>query len=111
MTKMKKEISVGIKKENEIIDNLNEENNILVGFFGYFNKKINSIGGIYISKLTFIKKILFGYFMLRNFLKNKEFKENWDLKYNELSVEFQYLWKSVNLPDVVFSLVMKYCSI
>ena len=111
MTKMKKEISVGIKQENEIIDNLNEENNILVGFFGYFNKKINSIGGIYISKLTFIKKILFGYFMLRNFLKNKKFKENWDLKYNELSVEFQYLWKSVNLPDVVFSLVMKYCSI
>ena len=111
ITKMKKEISVGIKQENEIIDNLNEENNILVGFFGYFNKKINSIGGIYISKLTFIKKILFGYFMLRNFLKNKKFKENWDLKYNELSVEFQYLWKSVNLHDAVFALVMKYCSI
>ena len=49
--------------------------------------------------------------MLRNLLKNKEFKENWDLKYNELSVEFQYLWKSVNLPDAVFALVMKYCSI
>ena len=111
ITNMKKEISVGIKQENEIIDNLNEGNNILVGFFGYFKEKINSIGGIYVSKITFIKKILFGYFMLRNLLKNEKFKENWDIKYNKLSIEFQYIWKSVNLPDAIFALVMKYCSI
>ena len=111
ITNMKKEISVGIKQKNEIIDNINEKNDILVGFFGYFNKKLNSIGGIYVSKIAFIKKILFGYFMLRHLLKNKKFKENWDKQYNKLSIEFQYIWKSVNLPDAIFSLVMKYCSI
>ena len=111
ITNMKKEISVGINQGNEIIDNLKGEDNILVGFFGYFKEKINSIGGIYVSKITYIKKLLFGFFLLRNVLKNKKFKENWDIKINKLDSEFQYIWKTVNLPDTVFALVMKYCSI
>ena len=111
ITNMKKEISVGINQGNEIIDNLKGEDNILVGFFGYFKEKINSIGGIYVSKITYIKKLLFGFFLLRNILKNKKFKENWDIKINKLDSEFQYIWKTVNLPDTVFALVMKYCSI
>ena len=111
ITNTKKEISVGINQGNEIIDNLKGEDNILVGFFGYFKEKINSIGGIYVSKITYIKKLLFGFFLLRNILKNKKFKENWDIKINKLDSEFQYIWKTVNLPDTVFALVMKYCSI
>ena len=111
ITNMKKEISVGINQGNEIIDNLKGEDNILVGFFGYFKEKINSIGGIYVSKITYIKKLLFGFFLLRNVSKNKNFKENWDIKINKLDSEFQYIWKTVNLPDTVFALVMKYCSI
>ena len=111
ITNTKKEISVGINQGNEIIDNLKGEDNILVGFFGYFKEKINSIGGIYVSKITYIKKLLFGFFLLRNVSKNKNFKENWDIKINKLDSEFQYIWKTVNLPDTVFALVMKYCSI
>ena len=111
ITNLKKEISVGIKNENEIIDNLNEDD-VLVGFHGYFKKKINSIGGIYISKKDFIKKLLFGFFLLKNYgTKNKKFKEEWDIKYKKLDKEFQYIWKTINLPDSVFSIIMKYCFI
>ena len=111
ITNLKKEISVGIKNENEIIDNLNEDD-VLVGFHGYFKKKINSIGGIYISKKDFIKKLLFGFFLLKNYgTKNKKFKEEWDNKYKKFDKEFQYIWKTINLPDSVFSIIMKYCFI
>jgi len=111
ITNLKKEISVGIKNENEIIDNLNGDD-VLVGFYGYFKKQINSIGGIYISKKDFIKKLLFGFFLLKNYgTKNKKFKEEWDIKYKKLDKEFQYIWKTINLSDSVFSIIMKYCFI
>ena len=111
ITNLKKEISVGIKNENEIIDNLNGDD-VLVGFHGYFKKQINSIGGIYISKKDFIKKLLFGFFLLKNYgTKNKKFKEEWDIKYKKLDKEFQYIWKTINLPDSVFSIIMKCCFI
>ena len=105
-------ITVGIKDGEDKQIELNKKDNIIVGLFGYYFKRINAVGCIYTEKKFFIKKYLFGFFILRKLvLKDKEFKEKWDKNVKSLDIPFQYMWKTINLPDAIFSKIIGICFI
>ena len=110
-TNKNNEITVGIKDGQDKIVEENNKDIIIVGLFGHYLKRISALGCIYADKNFFIKKYLFGFFLLRKLMKDKEFKEKWDKNVNNLDIEFQYLWKTVNLPDAVFSKIVGMCFI
>ena len=50
--------------------------------------------------------------MLNCLTKNDEkFKKETEAHYNKLSNEYKYAWKTVNLPDALFSQVIKFCAV
>ena len=89
----------------------NGGDNIIIGTRGWFDKKLDSMGCVFISKKDYLQKYLFDIFMLRYQIKNNEkFKNEWDKKYKELSVVDQFLWKAANLEDdELFVQILKYC--
>ena len=92
------------------MEELNNGNNVLIGSFGYLRENINAFGCIYINKKVYIEKLLFGFFLLRKILKNnKEFLEKWNKEYKKLDIEFQYVWRFVNLPDSSFVKIIEFC--
>ena len=100
-------ITVGIKDGEDKEIEQNKKDNIIVGLFGHYLKRINAVGCIYTEKNYFIKQYLFGFFFLRKLaLKNKEFKEKWDKNIKILDTPFQYMWKTINLPDALFSKII-----
>ena len=103
-------ISVGSKEGEDKIENKNKEDNVIVGCFGHFTNSINALGCIYVNRKIFIEKLVFGFFLLRKIVKgNKKFKEEWDEKYRGLDIDYQYMWKMVNLPDNSFSKIIQFC--
>ena len=89
---------------------MNEGKNIILGMSGYIGDKLNCIGCSYTSKKEFASSILFKFFFLRHLIKkDEEFKKKWDEKYNELSPEFKMIWRTVNLPDNCFNIIMNTC--
>ena len=111
ITNRNKEISVGIKDdEYNIVDG--NENKIILGIFGYLDIRINALGCFFVNKKYLIKFYLFGFFVLRSIiLNNKEFKKKWDKQYNKLSNSYQFIWKTVNLPDSAFRTIIRFCFI
>ena len=90
----------------------NGGNNVIVGTFGCCNKRLDAIGFLYISKKEYTKLLLNGFFILRHMVKkDNKFKEKWEKDYKNLPIEYQYLWKVVNLPDNPYSIIIKYCYI
>lgn len=91
--------------------NSNGGKNIIIGTFGNTNEKLDSMGCFYISKKDYIMKTsLLSLIILRVKIKNDEkFKEEWNKKYKELPIEYQYLWKAVILPDSSFYQILDYC--
>ena len=88
----------------------NGGNNILVGTLGCFNEKLDATGCYFISKKNFFKLSLLGFLLVKHKIKkDKKFKEEWDNKYKNLAIEYQYIWRAVNLPDTSFSCILKYC--
>ena len=99
-TNRNKNILVGVDEGSDKIIEYNDGSHIILGTFGHLDKILNGIGIYYIKKTDFMKEILFGFFIVRYLnKKNKEFKKNWDVKYKEIPIEYQYLWKMINLPD------------
>ena len=96
--------------ENRSIE-LNGGDSIIVGTFGCTNKKLDAMGCLYISKKEYIKRRLFGIFMLRyKIKKDGNFKKTWDEQCNTLPLEFQFLWRTANLSDdKAFSQIIRYC--
>ena len=89
---------------------MNEGNNIILGMSGYLDDKLICIGCSYTSKKEFASSILFKFFLLRHLAKqDQEFKKKWDEKYDELSPEFKMIWKTVNLPDNCFNIIVNTC--
>lgn len=89
---------------------MNEGKNIILGMSGYVGDKLNCIGCSYTSKKEFASSILFKFFFLRHLIKkDEEFKKKWDEKYNELSPEFKMIWRTVNLPDNCFNIIINTC--
>jgi hypothetical protein len=86
--------------------------NIIVGTFGHINKKLDSIGVLFINKNQYFKRLLNGIFILRHFIKKDiKFKEEWDKKQDELPIEFKYFWRAVNLPEAPLFQIIKFCCI
>ena len=112
ITNKNKEISVGTRDGEDKNDPKNNEDNVITGCFGYLDKRINSLGCFYVKRKILIKNHLFKFFVLRKLvINNKEFKEKWDNHYNELSTEYQFMWKAVNLPNGAFGEIIKFCFI
>jgi len=89
---------------------MNEGKNIILGMSGYVGDKLNCIGCSYTSKKEFASFILFKFFFLRHLVKkDEEFKKKWDEKYNELAPEFKMIWRTVNLPDNCFNIIINTC--
>ena len=53
---------------------------------------------------------MLGFLYLRNKVKKDEiFRKEWEEKYKELDIDFQFLWKFVNLPDTSFAKIIGFC--
>ena len=118
------QIGYGTNKKNQILvpeksddgeDKTIEQNggnNVIIGTFGCCNKRLDAMGFLYISKKEYTKRLLNGFFILRHMVKkDNKFKEKWEKDYKNLPIEFQYLWRVVNLPDNPYSVIIKYCYI
>ncbi len=109
-TSKNNELSVGIKDGLDKTIKENEEDKIYLGSFGFFDKRVNGIGCLFVKRNIYLKAHLFGYFLMRNWVKkNEEFKKKWDNEYKKLNVEYQFIWKAMNLPDAAFTKIIKYC--
>ena len=84
---------------------------VIVGTFGCLNEKLDAIGCILLPYKNLItQRSFFPFFVLRYLInKNPTFKEEWDKKYKDLPIEYQYIWKFINLPKSLFSFIIKYC--
>ena len=103
------EIILGREKGANKIIKSNGGENIILGTYGYYGDKIDAIGIYYIKKKDFMRFKLVGYNMLRYLIKrDTNFKENWNNKYKELQGDYQYLWKAVNMPDIIYYRIAKF---
>ena len=101
---------VGTEEGEDKTIELNGGDNIIVGSFGCTNKKLDAMGCLYVSKKEYLKRRLLFIFMLRyKIKKDRNFKKAWDEKCNTLPLEFQFLWRTVNLPDAAFSQIIRFC--
>ena len=90
----------------------NGGNNVIIGTFGFFNKRLDALGFLYIPKKEYIKRLLNGFFILRHMIKkDNKFKEKWEKEYKNLPIEFQYVWRVVNLLNKPYFLIIKFCFI
>ena len=88
----------------------NDKNNIIIGTYGYLGNELGSIGCNYISFKDFIKLHFFKFFILKDKIqKDSKFKKNWDKKYKNLSKEYKYIWKAMNMPDGIYAVIMSFC--
>jgi hypothetical protein len=86
--------------------------NIIVGTFGCINKRLDATGVLFMSKKEYFKRLLNGIFILRHLVKNNQkFKEEWDKKQKDLPIDFQFMWKAVNLPEGPLFQIIRFCSI
>ena len=103
-----------LKKLNIQMDSNDTKDNIILGFFGSFSKKLESIG-FYSTKRQYIFiSYFYGLFSLKyKSNKDKNYRNIWDKKFKELPIDYKFLWKAVNLPDnckYSFYLIIKYLS-
>ena len=105
-------ILVGTKEGEKKNIKSNGGNNIIVGTFGHFNKKLDATGVLFVNKKEFFKRLLNGIFILRYFIKkDKKFKEKWDKKQEALPIEYKFIWRAANLPQASLFQIIKFCSI
>jgi len=96
--------------ENKVVD-INDKQNIIIGFYGRLGTHLDAIGIIYTSQKEYFFESLFYVLAIRFLIKKKkEFKEKWEKNYNELEKEYKYLWKTLLLPDPSFACILKYIS-
>ena len=93
-------ILIGSEEGEDKNITLNGGENVIIGTFGCFNKKLDATGVLFINKKEYFKRLLNGIFILRYLVKNKpKFKEEWDKKQKDLPLDFQFIWRAVNLPE------------
>ena len=93
---------------NKIIKS-NGGENIIIGTYGCYRNELDGIGIYYITRKDFLMMKLYGYFIVRYFIKKKDnFKETWNNKYKKIKIDYQYLWKTLNLPDKMYYGIIKY---
>ena len=108
-TNLKNQISIGYEEgENKKIET-NGGQNFIIGTYGCFNERLTAIGFYYMKKTDFFKNMSYSYLMLRYLIKKDEtFKEKWNKDYKQLPIEYQYIWKTIILPDSLLYSIFKY---
>ncbi len=105
-------ILIGTEEGEDKAIKSNGGENIILGTVGNVDKKLDSLGILYINKKEFLKKRCLALFMLNYLTKTDEqFKKEAEKNYDKLSDDNKYVWKTVNLPDAAFSQVIKFCGI
>ena len=105
-----KQILVGKKEDSDVYFNSQDDKNIIVGSFGFLQKRIKAIGCLYYKKSILMKYDLFKFLELRNKLrKDEEFRLKMDKEIENLDLTYKYIWKAVNLPNTIFACVMEFC--
>ena len=91
----------------------NGGDNIIVGTFGCYDKKLDAMGILYVKRKDFFR-IVFPYFpllMLRYLIEtDEEFKKEIENNYYKFHYDFKYIWRTANLPNDSFKEVVKYIS-
>ena len=109
-TTKKNKILIGSEEDKEQNIETNGGDYIIVGIFGCHDKKLDGIGYYYIKQKDYFNKIYQSYFIIRYLTKkDNTFKNEWEKKYKELPIQYQYIWRTINLPDTIFSGIIKYC--
>ena len=100
ITHKNNQIFAGEYEDNNEDRDLNNVNEVIIGFYGGLSKKLGCLGCLYISKHIYCKKLFFGIFLLKYLVsKDKNFRDKWNKSCKELDIPSQYIWKVVNLPD------------
>ena len=110
-TNKNKQIIFGKKEKSDKFINLQDKQSIIVGSFGYLDKKINAIGFLYfekriIQKYDFLRLIIILKYMNKN---DKEFVTRIEKKRNKFDIVYNCIWRVINLPDTSFECVIKFC--
>jgi hypothetical protein len=86
-----------------------EGNYIIAGTFGCVNKKLDATGVLFVSMKDILEDSILVFMMLKyKSKKDEKFKEDWDKKYKSLDIEYQYIWRFINLPNAVIPHIIKY---
>ena len=95
--------------EEKITDFNNNQDKIILGFFGGYSNCLNSLWVYYISKKDFVSVLYAGLFNLRYVLKkNLEFKKKILENKDKLNNDDYAILKVCLLPDAPFCSVMRY---
>ena len=110
-TNKMRQILVGKEGDSDVYFNSQDDKNIIVGSFGFLNRKIKAIGCLYYKKSILLKYNLFKFLELRNKMKkDKEFKIKMDKEIENLDIAYQCIWRTVNLPNTPFASVLQFCN-
>ena len=110
LTSKNNKILVGEDNGELKIINMNKRNNIILGFYGYLKQNLNSFGCYYVAYDKYAASVLFKFFLLRYLVKKKDsFKKEYDEKYEQLPLEYKYIWRTINLPDNIYSFIIRFC--
>ena len=109
-TNKKRKILKGTEKGEEKIINCNLQDNIIIGTFGHYSSRLQSIGVQYISTKQYQQKFYIAYFELKfKIKKDKQYKKKIESKYKTLKESDKYLFQSCLLPDGTFFEIIKFC--
>ena len=109
-TTKKNKILIGSEEGKEQNIETNGGEYIIIGIYGCYNERLDGIGFYYVKQKDYFNKMYQSYFIIRYLTKkDSKFKQEWEKKYKELPIQYQYIWKTVNLPDTIFSGIIKYC--
>ena len=73
------------------------------------NKKLDATGVLFVSMKDILEDSILVFMMLKyKSKKDEKFKEDWDKKYKSLDIEYQYIWRFINLPNAVIPHIIKY---
>ena len=88
-----------------------EKNQIIWGFYGAYRNTLDSIGCYYYRRLDGFIKFFYIFFALKYKAKSLDFRNKWETKYRELPISYQFIWRTITLPDdckYVFHSIIKY---
>ena len=105
-----KEIFVGIKDGLDKYIKQNTQDKVYIGSYGFISEKLDGIGCLFVNRTEYLKAHLFWFFMMRRLInKDEAFRKKWEVKYIELDIVYQFIWKAMLLPDTAFAKIIKYC--
>ena len=103
-------LTVGNDEGKEKTIRENDENKIYIGSYGSLKERINSIGAYFIKREVYFKANLFRFVFLRYLInKDEKIKKDCESKYEQLSVDYKFYWRTINLPNAPFVKIIKFC--